>query len=274
MTPLAPNPVPAPANLPTDPRFVQRDHREILRLVKRLITEELATLLSFGAEGDVIHTRLLDLSDDGRSVFAEWGPDDAVSQRVIDAGPVSCQAEIDNVRLHFVLEPKAGRLRYEKVFVARLPDLVFRVQRREYFRLPIRPQDRVVCSLVLPRPDGTTRTADVQLVDLSGGGMALCVAMALGAQLRLHVELAGCTLDLADAGTLPTRLRIRNLSKVAVDDGEAWIRVGAQFLDLRVGHIAQVQRFIGHIERRRRDEERRRAELEARTAAARAAHRR
>jgi c-di-GMP-binding flagellar brake protein YcgR len=185
---------------------------------------------------------------------------------VLQCETVSCQAELDNVRLHFVLEPTAGRLRYSKVFAARVPDLMIRVQRREYYRLAIEPADGVRCTLLLPQPGGAAKETEVELVDLSGGGMAFRVPLALGAQLRLHVELPGCTLTLADAGALGTRVRIRNLMKHLDADGVAWVRAGAQFLDLRVGHIAQVQRLIGAIERRRRDEERRRAELEARRA--------
>lgn len=259
---------PLPTGAPVDPRFVQRDHREILTAVRRMAKEEIPILLVHGGEGEVIHTRVLDLSDDGRSLFLEWGPDDAVSQQVIDAGTVSCQAELDNVRLHFAVEPVLGRLQYLKAFACRVPDLIMRVQRREYYRLPIEPGDEVACAVELPLPNGTVRSVDVALVDLSGGGMSFRVPMVQGARLRLHGELGPCRVTLADAGELDTRLRVRNLLRIAdADTGQPWVRAGCQFLDLRVGHIAQVQRFIGHIERRRRAEERQRAELEARAAA-------
>ena len=248
---------------PPDPRFVQRDPREIRTMIARLGVEERPLLVSFGGEGDVIHSQALGLSDDGRSVFLEWGPDDDTSRQVIDARTVSCQAELDSVRLHFALELRAGRLEYRKVFVARLPDLVFRVQRREYYRLPVEPTDGVVCRIALPQPGGPPRDAGVVVADLSGGGMAVRVPMALGAQLRLHVELGGCVLTLAEAGPLQTRVRVRNLARVVDDQGQAWVRVGLQFLDLRVGHIGQVQRFLGQVERRRRDEARAAAGREA-----------
>ena len=262
MSDTASAPTPAPTG--ADPRYTQRDRGEIRRMLRRLSTEQTPVLMVGGGEGDVLHTTVLDLSDDERSLFLEWGPDDATSERVIGAGTVSCQAEVDQVRLHFAIVPTVGRLQYRKVFRATVPELVFRVQRREYYRLPIDGADGVVCALVLPHPDGQARSTVVPLVDLSGGGLSFRVPLPIGAQLRLHVELARCTLTLADAGGLSTRVAVRNLTKVTEDDGTAWVRVGAQFLDLRVGHIAQVQRFIGFIERARREQERRRTELAAR----------
>lgn len=250
-----------------DPRLVQRDHREIVVAMRRLLAEETPVLISYGAEGDVVHSRVVQVAGDGRSLALEWGPDDATSQHVLDAGTVACQAELDNVRLHFVLEPSVGRVQYLKAFAGKVPDLMMRVQRREYYRLLIEPQDGVSCTVELRRPDSTTRDAEVALVDLSGGGMSFKLPLVLGAQLRLQAELVVGRLALADAGELSTRVRVRNLARQQGDDGQSWVRAGCQFLDLRVGHIAAVQRFIGHIERRRRAEERQLAELEARHAA-------
>ena len=252
---------------PADDRFVRRDRREILGVLRRLAAEEVAVLVTFGGEGDALHTRVVEVAGDGRAFVLEWGPDDHVSQRVIDAGTVSCQAELDNVRLHFAIEPTPGRHRYLKAFAARVPDVVLRVQRREYYRLAIGPDDGVACSLVLPHPGGESLPTAVALIDLSGGGMAARVPMAAGARLRLHTELTGCRLTLADAGVLDTRVRVRNLTRTADAQGQPWVRVGCQFLDLRVGHVAQLQRLIGDIERRRRADERRRAEREAMLAA-------
>ena len=272
MTDHAPTLLPAvQANL-ADPRYTQRDRREIVRVLRRLVANQVPVLLVGAGEGDVLHTTLLDLAADERSLFFEWGPDDEATQRLIEDGvAVSCQAEVDQVRLHFAIEPTLGRLHYRKVLRARVPELMFRVQRREYYRLPIVPADGVVCTVLLPYPDGTSRPTDVELVELSGGGLAFSVPLSLGAQLRLHVELSGGTLTYANAGALATRLRVRNLTKIVDENAHATVRVGAQLLDLRVGHIAQVQRFIGVIERRRRDEERRRADLEARAEEQRAA---
>ena len=272
MTDHAPTLLPAvQANL-ADPRYTQRDRREILRVLRRLVADQVPVLLVGAGEGDVLHTTLLDVAADERSLFFEWGPDDETTERLIEDGvAVSCQAEVDQVRLHFAIEPTVGRLQYRKVLRAPLPELMFRVQRREYYRLPIVATDGVVCTLLLPHPDGASRPTGVELVNLSGGGLAFRVPLPLGAQLRLHVELSGGTLTFANAGVLATRLRVRNLTKVTDESGNATVRVGAQFLDLRVGHIAQVQRFIGFIERRRRDEERRRADLEARAEEQRAA---
>lgn len=250
-----------------DPRLVLRDHREIVVTMRRLLAEETPVLISYGAEGEVVHSRVIAVSGDGRSMSLEWGPDDATSQHVLDAGTVSCQAELDNVRLHFAVEPTLGRVQYLKAFAGKVPDLMMRVQRREYYRLLVEPCDGVACTVELRRPDGAVREAEVALVDLSGGGMSFKLPLVLGAQLRLHAELVVSKLALADAGELSTRVRVRNLARHQGDDGQSWVRAGCQFLDLRVGHIAAVQRFIGHIERKRRAEERQQAELEARQAA-------
>jgi flagellar brake protein len=250
-----------------DPRFVQRDHREIVVTMRRLRDEEVPVLISYGAEGDVVHSRVIEVAGDGRTMSLEWGPDDATSAHVLDAGTVACQAELDNVRLHFAVEPSLGRVQYLKAFAAKVPDLMMRVQRREYYRLLIEPPDGVMCTIELRRPDGSMRDVEVALVDLSGGGMSFKLPLVLGAQLRLHAELIVPRLALADAGELSTRVRVRNLARHQADDGQSWVRAGCQFLDLRVGHIAAVQRFIGHIERQRRADERQRAEREARRAA-------
>lgn len=251
-----------------DPRFVQRDHREIVLALRRLEREQTPVLFSFGGEGDVVHTRVIEVAADGRTMAFEWGQTDEQSQQVLDAGTVAVQAELDNVRLHFAVEPSLGRVQYLKAFTSRVPDLMMRVQRREYYRLTIEPDDGVECVVELRHPDGSPRPAPASIVDLSGGGMSFRLPLLLGAQLRLQAELAVPRLELPGAGELSTRVRIRNLFRSHGDDGQSWVRAGCEFLDLRVGHIAQVQRFIGHIERARRAEERERAERQARLDAA------
>ena len=152
MTDHAPTLLPAvQANL-ADPRYTQRDRREIVRVLRRLVANQVPVLLVGAGEGDVLHTTLLDLAADERSLFFEWGPDDEATQRLIEDGvAVSCQAEVDQVRLHFAIEPTLGRLHYRKVLRARVPELMFRVQRREYYRLPIVPADGVACTVLLRR---------------------------------------------------------------------------------------------------------------------------
>ena len=73
--------------------------------------------------------------------------------------------------------------------------------------------------------------------------------------LRLHVELRECLLAMGDMGALQARAMVRNLVKLTGADGKPFVRMGCEFLGLRDGEIALLQRFVGQVQRRQREQQ-------------------
>lgn len=239
---------------PPDERFTVRDPGQIATTLTKLATEEVPVTCSYGPEGDVAHSKVLAVSSDRRTVFLEMTGDDAVDAAVAAGGPVSCQAALANIRVEFVVEPVVGRLHYSKVFAAPAPSFLIRVQRREYYRMNMDGTDGPSCELALPRMDRTDPLVDVRVVDLSGGGMAVVLPNGPWA-LRLHVELRECLLAVGDIGALQARALVRNLVKLTGADGRPFVRMGCEFLGLRDGEIALLQRYVSQVQRRQREQE-------------------
>ena len=231
----------------------QRDPGEILRVLNRLAGDRLPVQAELGDDGAVVHTRVLGLASDGRTVFLEWDADQG--ERLVRGVRVWCEAAIDHARVRFDIEPRAGEFQRTRAVRSRVPDVVVKLQRREYYRLGIGPDDGVACSLLLPHPGGQPKATDVEVVDLSGTGMAFVVPLALGAQLRMRVELGGCTIALPELGELHPTVRVRGLRKVD-GQGAAPVRVGCEFDGMRVEEVGLVQRFIARVERGRREQAR------------------
>lgn len=238
---------------PPDERFTLRDRAQVLATLGKLAADEVPVTCSYGPEGDVLHSKVLGVSDDRRTIFLELSGDEAADAAFVSSGPVSCQAALANIRIEFVIEPVMGRRFYSKAFAAPLPPFLVRVQRREYYRMNMSGVTGLACELAMPRADRTDPMVGVTVLDLSGGGMAVRVPPGPWA-LRLHVELRACRVTLGDMGELEARAVVRNLVKLADDEGKPYVRMGCEFAGLRDGEISLLQRFVSHAQRLAREQ--------------------
>lgn len=130
-----------------------------------------------------------------------------------------------------------------------LPEYVIRLQCREFFRIET---PRVKPLLFFGRlPDGSLLKQPLHDISVSGLGLTSAVAPE---GLAVGVVLSDCRIALpGDAVDLFFNAVVRYLSELEARAGHRQWRVGLQFTDLSAGDENRLQRYIGKLERERRE---------------------
>jgi len=154
------------------------------------------------------------------------------------------------IQVHFTTG-QAAEIDFEgaKAFAVKLPTVLVRLQRREYFRIEtprVRPLE-----FFARLPGGDLLTLPVH--DISVSGIAL-TAMALPNGLDIGMTLANCRFSLPEeASDLFFSAIVRHLSELEARSGNRQWRLGLQFEKMPVNDANRIQRYIVRVEHERRE---------------------
>lgn len=189
---------------------------------------------------------------DDHGITLDHGGDAQMNQRALKADKVFCATRHEKVRVQFLLH----RLRQVEhqgrpAFRAALPDSVLRLQRREYYRLSTPVARPLKCLIPVTGAGGEPSTVEVNVVDISGGGVAIMVPPT-GIVFEKGTRFAGCRIDLPEVGMLVGTIEVRGLFEVGLRTGARVTRAGCQFVGLSGPMLTLVQRYIIKVERERK----------------------
>ena len=237
-------------------QYLLRTKNEI-QFVLRSLIEQVAQITIFFNEGhDLLLTTLLAVDDQG--ITLDYGASQETNRKAQEANRLFAITSLDKVKVQFLLRGlKEIEFEGRPAFRAALPDAVLRLQRREYYRLTMPITRPLRCRIPLPgkeNSDGTPAAIEVDVVDISGGGMAI-IAPPEGLNLEADMEFPDCTIELPEIGAINTTLRIRSLFDVTLRSGAHLRRSGCQYVNLRAPMATLIQRYIIKVERERKARE-------------------
>ena len=260
-------------------RYLLSDPRAIAAILRQLIEAHALVSARLRPGTDSFITAILGVADDGESLVIDASRDDAINARIIAGaeGPAAgdpeaqgegldedvaaqdssqavvldCVTQLDRVRIQFSLhELQLTSSEGSGAFRAALPQQLLRLQRREFYRLQAPVTQSLTCTLPLRHTDGAVRSADLRVLDISGGGVAIAVPPA-DAVLEAGMELMDCQLKLPGSAPIPARLSVRNLFRITTRNGIEMLRAGCQFTHMPRGAEDTIQRYILKVERAR-----------------------
>ena len=260
-------------------RYLLSDRREIAAILRQLIEAHALLSARLRPGTDTFITAILGVAEDGESLVIDASRDDAINARIIAGaeGPAAgdpeaqgegldedvaaqdssqavvldCVTQLDRVRIQFGLKSlQLTSSEGSAAFRAALPQQLLRLQRREFYRLQAPVTQSLTCTLPLRHTDGVVRNADLRVLDISGGGVAIAVPPA-DAILEAGMELMDCQLKLPGSAPIPARLSVRNLFRITTPNGIEMLRAGCQFTHMPRGAEDTIQRYILKVERAR-----------------------
>ena len=237
-------------------KYVLRDAREILAVLRNLVGARALVSARLAPGNESVLSTLVEVAEDGSSLLLDGSADALQNQRMEHADALDCVTQLDKVRIQFLL--RGQRLVEDggsPGFRAAPPDALLRLQRREFYRLQTPISEAVSCTLALPRVDGSRREAELRILDISGGGVAIAVPP-VGVQFEPGTEFPDSLLRLPDTAPIPARLVVRNLFRITRRGGAEVLRAGCEFADLPRGAEDAIQRYILRVERTRNARER------------------
>lgn len=200
-------------------------------------------------KGGQLVTRLLDVDARERTFVFDWGALPEQNRAMLASPSCMFRASPDGVRVQFsTVTPKETRFEGLPAFEAPFPEVLFYVQRREYFRVDAPVLEPYVCRGRLP--EGESFRFEVQ--DLSLGGIGLRTTDERVAELPMGATLSDVEVNLNGNGTLSLDLELVSLRATELPNGGRRFQLGMRFVTLPGSAENTLQRLITQLEMRRR----------------------
>lgn len=203
--------------------------------------------LYYDGENDFILTTLLAVDDGG--LWLELGPNDSINKCVAKSNRLIFISSHLQVKVQFtsdqaIIEKYKGNL----AFHIALPDSLFRVQRREYYRL-MTPIINPLRCIISQESSLNQSTREFIIMDVSCGGVGL-ICMEDDTELVPGRVYENCQIELPGHGVIKGTIEVKNLIQTTSPSGIIKKRAGCEFKNLDSSSVILLQRYITNMQRK------------------------
>lgn len=228
--------------------FGRRNPLEIGVQLRNLVNR--GDFLTLQYRGGQLVTRLLAVDTRERTFVFDWGALAEQNRGVLEAPSSHFHASPEGVRVEFSTgTPRETEYEGRPAFEADFPEVLFYVQRREYFRVDTPVLEPCICRGQIP---GTGERFQFEVHDLSLGGLGLRTTDERAALLDTGIVLQDVELDLRAQGRLRMDVALVVLRFIDLPNGDRRFHLGLRFESLPGAAENTLQRYITQLEMKRR----------------------
>lgn len=233
--------------------YLLHSPREIMALLRQVTEHGDLITIYFNEGKDFLLTTLIQY--DENHIYLDKGSSSEMNRKALDAPKLFCVTRHAKVKLQFLLQGvEEVALSGSKVFRAALPETILRLQRREFYRLSTPITRPLICHVPIRFADGRIENVDVNVVDISAGGVAM-LAPPEGIAFEEEMEFPNCALELPEMGVITATLQVRSIFETTLRNGSRLKRAGCSFINIPPAAQNMIQRYIIRIERERKARE-------------------
>lgn len=234
----------------------------------KLITARLNTLIKnrciitayFGEPQSSFMTSIISVDQKNNVIELDCAQNEAQNTELLQSSKVLFRAEIDGIKVSFAGKSiKQSKRDGEKIFAMPIPESIFWMQRRQFFRVKI-PESHTHCYCeILLKLEASEESglefiphiSRFKLADLSITGFSfLNTTPAFADFMRPSQQYQNCTLHFHDDDDSEARISFEIINVNKIRSGRAIVaqRVGCSFSEIPPGFDAIIQRYIQDIE--------------------------
>ena len=234
-------------------QYLLHSKSEIIAVLRSLVQKGALITVYFDQGRSFLLTSMIALNKESERFILDLGSNDEMNRRALLAKKLILTTVVDKVKIQFSVGAlSAAQYDGRSAFIGTIPDVLLRLQRREYFRLSTPIASPIKLAATIRRADNSALQVSLALLDISGGGVGLMVATEQALLLERGDTLNDCKLALPDEGLLVTSLCVRNKFDVTTRGGMHYVRVGCEYVGLTSARLSMVQRYITRMERERK----------------------
>lgn len=191
-----------------------------------------------------IVTRILDVDQDAGFFIYDGSSEPIYNRSLLESNANYFSTSQDGVRVQFVGgQPEQHMFEGFFAFRSRLPESLYRMQRRDFFRVGTPLKDPYRCIARLP----DQRQISFEIFDLSLGGVGLRARDAALEELPIGTVLSQAVLDCRTLGMMQTDLKITYLQNIRSSSSPLY-HVGCRFVNFPKSRATELQRLITSLE--------------------------
>lgn len=221
--------------------------KEIEFLMRYIAEHGTRVALYYNDANDFILTTLLGADETG--LWLEQGPNDSDNKRIAASNKLVFVSSHFQVKVQFTAS-HARDVLYQgySAFFLPLPGSLYRLQRREYYRLMTPVANPLRCIISADKITTVKQPHDFVIMDISCGGVGLTCKEA-DSELAPGASYPGCQIDLPGVGTIRGTIEVKNIVVLTSETGRTLRRAGCEFKNLDGASSILLQRYITSIQR-------------------------
>lgn len=232
-------------------QFLKNSPLAVLGVLRDLQKSQVPVCISWSS-GQFI-SKILEVNPD--ELIMDFGSQEFENTAVQRAEKVTVTAETHGAKVEFTLPGlQSGDFQSLPAFISELPDSLFFIQRREYFRINAPLHPAYFCKARMPDKKTELR---FRLFDLSLGGMGALLDGAVPDGLQAGMRFTQIELDMASWGQFYFDAQLIAIGERKVVDGKnetiTTPRLSFRFLNVSPGVERELQRIIFALEREARE---------------------
>jgi len=222
-------------------KYLIKSPREIHLTLKPVAQKKAIVVLYYNDDEHFIKTILLEANETG--IWVDVGPNEEINSQILNSSHVVLVTMQNGTKLQFVCPPiEVAVYASHPAFFFPLPSKMIRLQRRDYFRLPVSADTPLKCTI--PHPQETEIVQkEIIIMDISVGGIAL-TCKETDVKLETGEIYPECQIELPGVGTLKVTIQVKNLFDVTAYNGKVSKHAGCEFIGLDGKTSILLQRYI------------------------------
>ncbi len=233
-------------------QYVLDQPQEICFYLKALARQgELINVYLGDGQQSFLSTLLNVDENNGKLIFDPPQSMDLV-QQAQQAQHMTLAVRLEQVKILFrVGAPQITAYDNRPALSTEIPHMLLRLQRREFFRLELAGTPPIRCSIHLKSPQTNQHLVELNVLDISAGGLRLEAPTSLLQSLEPGIILQDCRLDIPDEPILLIDLQLLKVVEISTLAGSHKLRLGCSFHGIPAIRLATIEHYIARVERER-----------------------
>lgn len=220
--------------------------KEIVLILNSIAEKSSRVALYYGNSSDFILTTILGVDDTG--LWLEQSPSKEDNQLVAGSNRLVFVSSHSQIKIQFNADQASSTMYHGyPAFYLPLPDSICRLQRREYYRLVVPPNEPLRCFITGEKPSNK-QAREITIMDISVGGIGLTCAED-DTELVPGVSYLNCRIELPELGTIIGTIVVKNLVILPSASDRVHKRAGCEFKDLDRHSQMLLQRYVTNMQR-------------------------
>lgn len=229
-----------------DAEYLIVSEKEIEFVLRDMAEHGARVAVYYGGPGYLFLSTLLGV--DHKGIWFEQSPDRVVNERIASSDDLI----FVSAHMHAKVQFDAGHVsvaEYKKypAFHLSLPKHVYRLQRRDFFRMPASISKPLRCRIAAKNASSPI-TEELTVMDISVGGVSL-VCTESDIEIAAGDIYQDCQLDLPEMGTISGTLEVKNLATSNSPPGHTHKLAGCEFKNLDTRSANLLQRYVTNMQR-------------------------
>lgn len=224
-------------------KYLIKSPKEIQLTLQAIAKNKSTAIIYFDDNKRFLKSLFLTANENG--IWLDVGPETEDNNHIAQVDSITLVMMHNGAKVQFTSDhAQIAVYAGHPAFHLPLPDKLFRVQRRDFFRLSASVADTPLKCIIPPPAQKEQRPHEVTIMDISVGGIAL-ICQANSINLEAGDIYPECKIELPGVGTLVTAIQIKNLFEVNSPSGETVKHAGCEFIKMDGKMSMLLQRYIG-----------------------------